>query len=202
MIKKIFNPLNNCKFQLKKKNMQKNWYVIYTRPNCEKKIAALFNRWKIESFYPLNCVKSSASWRSKMVCEPLFKSYVFVYISEDQICRLRSVEGVVNFLYWLGRPAIIKKEEIEIIKDFSNDYRDIKIQLTTVNIDGDLQIIDQPSYKMEGKFISIKSKIVKVKLPSLGYTLIAEVEKESILERQNSLFEDISTQVSQQFNTA
>ncbi len=195
--------MNNCKFQLKKKNMQKNWYVVYTRPHCEKKIAALFNKWKIENFYPLNCVKSGASWRSKMVCEPLFKSYVFVYISEDQINRLNRVEGVVNFLYWLGQPAIIKKEEIEILKEFTNDYQKIKIQATKVSVVDDVQIIDEPSYKMEGKLISIKSKTVKVKLPSLGYILIAEIEKESILERQNSLFDNISTQIQQQhFNTA
>ena len=138
-----------------------------------------------------------------MVCEPLFKSYVFVYISEDQIGRLRRVEGVVNFLYWLGKPAVIKDQEIEIIKEFANDYQDIKIQRTTVDMNDAIQIIDEPSYKMEGKFISIKSKTVKVKLPSLGYTLIAEIEKDSILERQNSLLENISTQIShQRFNTA
>ncbi len=183
--------------------MQKNWYAVYTKPQCEKKIASLLTRWKIENFCPLNCVKSDVSWRGKMVCEPLFKSYVFVYISEDQISRLKRVEGVVNFLYWLGKPAVIKDQEIEIIKEFANDYQDIKIQRITVDLDDAIQIIDEPSYKMEGKFISIKSKTVKVKLPSIGYTLIAEIEKDSILERQNSLLENISTQIShQRFNTA
>ena len=183
--------------------MQNNWYAVYTKPQCEKKIAALFSKWKIENFCPLNCVKSNVYWRSKMVCEPLFKSYVFVYISEDQISRLMRVEGVVNFLYWLGKPAVIKNQEIEVIKEFANDYKDIKIERLKVDMDGPIQIIDEPSYKMEGKFISVKNKTVKVNLPSLGYTLIAELEKESILERQNSLLKNISTQIPHQhFNTA
>lgn len=183
--------------------MQKNWYAVYTKPQCEKKVAALFNKWKIENFCPITCVKSSVSWRGKMVCEPLFKSYVFVYISEDQICRLNRVEEVVNFLYWLGKPAVIRNKEIEIIKEFTNDYEDIKIQRTKVDMEDAVQIIDEPSYKTEGKFISIKSKTVKVRLPSLGYTLIVEIEKERILERQSSLLENISTQISHQhLNTA
>ena len=183
--------------------MQKNWYAVYTKPQCEKKIAALFSKWKIQNFCPLNCVRSGVAWRSKMICEPLFKSYVFVYISEDQICRVNRLDGVVNFLYWLGKPAIIKNKEIEVIKEFANDYQNIKIERMKVDMDDAVQITDEPSYKIEGKFISVKSKTLKVTLPSLGYTLIAEIEKESILERQNSLLENISTQISHQhFNTA
>lgn len=113
------------------------------------------------------------------------------------------VEGVVNFLYWIGKPAVVKNKEIEIIKEFANCYKDIKIERINVDMDDAIHIIDEPSYKMQGKFISVKNKIVKVNLPSLGYTLIAEIEKESILERQNSLLENISTQVPHQhFNTA
>ncbi len=183
--------------------MQKNWYAVYTKPQCEKKIASLFSKWKLENFCPQNCTKSRGSWKSKMVWEPLFKSYVFVYISEDQITRLKRAEGVVNFLYWLGKPAVINAREIEIIREFSNDYLDIKIQRMEVDIEDAIEIIDEPSYKMEGKFISIKSKTVRVKLPSLGYTLIAEIEKEKTLDRQNSLLDNISTQISHQhFNTA
>ena len=183
--------------------MQKNWHVVYTKPQCEKKLASLFSKWKIENFYPVNSVKSSTAWRSKMVCEPLFKSYLFVYISEDQITKLCRVEGVVSFLYWLGKPAIIKNEEIEIIKEFINDYQDISVQRGIVNMEGLVKIIDDPSYKMEGKFISIKSKTIKVHLPSLGFTLIAVPQKETILDKQNSLLESVTVKVSHtEVNTA
>lgn len=183
--------------------MQQNWYIIYTKPRCEKKISSTLSKWKIENFCPFICVKSNVYGRIKMVHEPLFKSYVFVYISNDQISRLMRVEGVVNFLYWIGKPAVVKNKEIEIIKEFANCYKDIKIERINVDMDDAIHIIDEPSYKMQGKFISVKNKIVKVNLPSLGYTLIAEIEKESILERQNSLLENISTQVPHQhFNTA
>ncbi|MEP7232680.1 MAG: UpxY family transcription antiterminator [Ginsengibacter sp.] len=183
--------------------MQKNWYVVYTKPQYEKKITSLFNKWKIENFCPLTSVKESVSWRGKVVFEPLFKSYVFVYISEDQMCKVSKAEGVVNFLYWLGKPAVINYKEIQIIKEFTNEYKEIKVQSTQIDKEDPIQIIDEPSYKLEGKFISIKSKTVRAKLPSLGYTLIAEIEKESLLERQKSLLDNISPKISHQhFNTA
>lgn len=184
--------------------MQKNWYAIYTKPQCEKKIAALFSRWKIENVCPLNYVKTNVSWSHKLHYKPLFTSYVFVRISSDQIERLRKVEGVVNFLHWLGKPAIIKEEEIQAMKEFTNNYQDIKLERTKVNINDSVRVIDDPSYRIEGKFISVKSKFLKVTLPSMGYTLVAQMEKQSILERHNSFLENISTNnyLNNQINTA
>lgn len=167
--------------------MQKNWYAVYTKPTCEKKLAALFTKWKIENFCPLNCLRTNVGWRNKMQTEPLFKSYLFVHIAQSQISRLYRAEGVLSILYWLGQPAIIKEEEIDAIKDFTNNYRCLRVERTSVNMNDRLKVINGPSYKMEGKFISIKNKSIKVNLPSLGFALIAEVEKENVMELQGSL---------------
>ncbi|MEO6290685.1 MAG: transcription termination/antitermination NusG family protein, partial [Ginsengibacter sp.] len=76
--------------------MQKNWYAVYTKPQCEKKVAAVLTKWKIENFCPLKIVKINLLGRIRLQYEPLFKSYVFLYISKDQICRLDKISGVVN----------------------------------------------------------------------------------------------------------
>ena len=34
--------------------MQKNWYIIYTKPKCEKKVASLLSKKKIENFLPVH----------------------------------------------------------------------------------------------------------------------------------------------------
>ncbi len=172
--------------------MQKNWYAVYTKPSCEKKLAALFTKWKIENFCPLNCLRTNVGWRNKTQTEPLFKSYLFVHIAESEISRLYKAEGAVSILYWLGQPAVIKDEEIETIKEFTNSYRCLRVERTIVNINENVKIINGPSYKMEGKFISIKNKSIKVDLPSLGFALIAEVKKENIMELQGSLLENMS----------
>ncbi|KAA9039498.1 hypothetical protein FW778_11815 [Ginsengibacter hankyongi] len=34
--------------------MQKNWYAVYTKPHCEKKVSLLLVKRGIENFYPVN----------------------------------------------------------------------------------------------------------------------------------------------------
>jgi transcription antitermination factor NusG len=178
--------------------MQKNWYVVYTKPQCEKKVAALFSKWKIDNFCPLNCVKANIFRRGKVLFEPLFKSYVFVHITNNEIDLLYKADGVLNLLYWLGKPAIIKDNEIEAIKEFTNDYQYIRLEKTKVNVNDKIRILDGPSYTMGGNFISVENKVMKVNLPSLGFTIIAEMEKENVSRRQNSFLKNISTKLSNQ----
>ncbi len=64
----------------------------------------------------------------KVVEEPLFKSYVFVRISEEEKTPVRMTNGVINFVYWLGKPAIIKEGEIETIRRFLNEYENIEVK--------------------------------------------------------------------------
>jgi transcription antitermination factor NusG len=52
-----------------------------------------------------------------MVDEPLFKSYVFVHVSEAEQSRVRMTNGVLNYVYWNGKPAIIKDAEIDTIRN-------------------------------------------------------------------------------------
>ncbi len=137
-------------------------------------------------------MRTNVGWRNKTQTEPLFKSYLFVHITESEISRLYRAEGVVSVLYWLGQPAIIRDEEIDAIKDFTTNYRYLGVERTSVNISDRVKIVNGPSYKMEGKFISIKSKTIKVNLPSLGFALIAEAGKENSMELQGSLLEKMS----------
>lgn len=167
--------------------MQKNWYVIYTKPKCEKKVAALLSRRKIENFCPLNCKQIRHSRKSKLLYEPLFDSYVFAYMYESDIPLLRHVENVVSLVYWKGQPAIIKNEEIEAIKEFTADHQDIKLERTKVNVNGEARIVDGSSYTMDGKILMIKNRSINVNLPSLGFRIIAEMEEvDSIMGREVS----------------
>lgn len=160
--------------------MQKNWYIIYTKPKCEKKVAALLTKRKIENFCPSNCKEIKSSRRSKVIYEPLFDSYVFAYISEKNVEQLKQISSTVSLVYWKGVPAIINDNEIKIIKEFTTDYQDIKLVRNLVNVNDIAGIIEGPSYSMGGNILSIKNRTVKVNLPSLGFIMIAELEKESI----------------------
>lgn len=167
--------------------MQKNWYAVYTKPQCEKKVAAMFTKKKIENYCPLTCVETQNFRRHKLVFEPLFKSYVFVFVTESETEMIRNMDGVVNMLYWLGKPAVIKEDEIAAIREFSNDYRNIKLERTVVDINDVARNFNASSYAIEGKLVTIKNKTIKINLPSLGYTMIAQFENEDVFGRNESI---------------
>jgi transcription antitermination factor NusG len=90
----------------------KKWYALYTKPRWEKKVDKALQQKGIEAYCPLNRVKRKWSDRIKTIEEPLFKSYVFVKVEEKDRTEVRYVDGVLNYVYWNGKPAVIKEEEI------------------------------------------------------------------------------------------
>lgn len=164
--------------------MQKNWYAVYTKPQSEKKVAALFAKKKIEAFIPTVYVKTKTFRKHKFVFEPLFKSIVFVHATQEDTLTLKETNGVINLLYWLGKPAIIAASEITAIREFTENYRNIRLEPASVNCEEEVNNLNGSSISIEGKLYAVKNKTVRVKLPSLGYCLIAELEEESIFVRE------------------
>jgi len=162
--------------------MQKNWYIIYTKPKCEKKVAALLTKRKVENFCPINCKEIKSSRRGKLLYEPLFDSYVFAHVGEKDVVEVvRQTDHIIGLVYWKGAPAIVNDDDINIIKDFTDDYQNIKLVRNQVNVNDMAGIIDGPSYSLDGKVLTVKNRSVKMNLPSLGFIMIAELETESII---------------------
>ena len=166
--------------------MQKHWYIIYTKPKYEKKVAALLTKKKIENFCPINRKRITQFQRSKVAYEPLFSSYVFANVYENEIHVLRQIENVLNIVYWKGGPAIVQNEEISEIKGFVSDHENIKLERSKVNYNMEASVIDRPAFAIDGNVVMIKNKYIKINLPSLGFTMVAEMEGEDVIGREVS----------------
>jgi transcription antitermination factor NusG len=160
--------------------MNEQWYAVYTRPRWEKKVAEILTSKSINNYCPLNRVVRQWSDRKKVVYEPLFTSYVFVHVSEKQHADLRKVDGIISLVYWLGKPAVIKDAEIEVIREFLNEYSNVQLEKAAVNVNDIVKVTKGPLMDREGSIVAVKTNTVKVALPSLGYVLYAELEKTSI----------------------
>jgi len=156
---------------------EKKWYAVYTKPNWEKKISELLNKKKLENYCPLNKVVRKWSDRRKIVMEPLFKSYVFVRVAAEDIVNVKSTYGVLNTVNWLNKPAIIRDYEIEVIKRFLGEFENVRLEKIDLNVDDTVRSINGPLIYNEGKIVEIKNAFVKVKLSSLGYNLVVEMNK-------------------------
>lgn len=157
-----------------------HWYAVYTKPRWEKKVAAILTSRDIENYCPLNKVQRQWSDRKKTIEEPLFKSYVFVQVEEKQHVDVKRVDGVLNFVSWLNKPALIRDEEIETIKLFLSDHQNVYLEKADVNLNDRVRILSGPLMTREGNVLEIKHKTVKVLLPSLGFTLVAEISKTNL----------------------
>ncbi|NII27379.1 UpxY family transcription antiterminator [Pseudoflavitalea sp. X16] len=156
------------------------WYAVYTKPCWEKKVAGLMVMYGIEHYCPLQRIQRRWSDRKKIIMEPLFKSYVFVHVREKEQLAVRQVNGVLNFVHYLGKPAVIRDEEIDTIKQFLNEYRNIRLERIEFNVNDHVRIVSGPLMMMEGDVVEVKHKTVKVLLPSLGFAMTAEIEKANL----------------------
>lgn len=160
--------------------MNRNWYAVYTRPQAEKKVSALLNKRKIENYLPLNRIYLGQGSRRKLVQEPLFPTFVFVYLSEAELLEIRRISDILNFVYWLGKPAVIKEQEIENIAHFTNQYFNILVEKTPVHSGGMIRISHEPSLKVDGEVMTVKNTRVRLTLPSLGFAITAESQTEAV----------------------
>jgi transcription antitermination factor NusG len=135
----------------------------------------------VERYCPLNKVRRKWSDRMKVVEEPLFKSYVFVKVNDEDRTDVRMTPGIINFVYWEGRPAVIKEKEITAIKKFLDEYENVEVKPLEVKVNQRVKITTGPLMDQEGQVLEVINKKAKVAIDSLGYVLVASVEKTKLI---------------------
>jgi transcription antitermination factor NusG len=159
---------------------EKKWFALYTKPRWEKKIDAALIRKGIESWCPLQKVERQWSDRKKVIEDPLFKSYVFVRINETERHLVLMTDGVLNFVYYLGKPAVIKEEEVNNIKMYLAE-KDARI--TIISEEGfregeKIRVNFGVFMDKEGTVLRGSRKKVYVQLQSLGQVMVVEFPAE------------------------
>ena len=153
----------------------RKWFAVHTKPRFEKRVTEILTRKKIENYCPINKVSRQWSDRTKLVSEPLFPYFVFIKISECELASLKQIEGVINFVFWLGKPAIIRDSEIAAVRQFLDEHSNIRLEKIPVNAN-EPERINGSFTKLGNGVIALKNKSVTVELPSLGYMMVADSE--------------------------
>ena len=146
------------------------WYALCTRPKCEKKVAAALTKKRFETYLPLRMIQSPWSFLKKTELEPLFPGLVFVRLQEGQQELVRQINGVLGLLHWLNQPAVIREDDIALIKSFLASHRNVRTSRTAVRREPVL--VEKAD--SDGKVARMQHTISSP-LTSLGYMLIADV---------------------------
>ncbi len=154
----------------------KKWYALYTKPRWEKKVNLVLNNKGVECWCPLRKTEKQWSDRKKIVEEPLFTSYVFVYIEESDRTKVLMTDGILNFVYYVGKPAVIRNEEIDLIKKYLSET-EAKVSVQSLSsLDENTRIKVNHGVFMDttGTVLKGGKKKVFVKLESLDQVMIVE----------------------------
>jgi len=104
-----------------------SWFVLSVKAQQEMRVADILERMNVEVFCPI--IRESRDWSDSQnaIVTPLFKGYVFVNLEEKYRGLVFGAQGVVRYLFWQGKPAIIKDEEIWTIKKWmADDTNDVE----------------------------------------------------------------------------
>jgi transcription antitermination factor NusG len=106
-----------------------------------------------------------------MVETPLIPSYVFVRIAEANRKDVFQINGVVQYVFWLGKPAIIKPSEIEALKT-QLAAPVVKVDIETWIPNTEVQIKEGPFKNQMAEVDKISTNKVTLIIKSLGIRLI------------------------------
>ena len=157
------------------------WYVLYTKPRNEKKVAERLSAAGYNVYCPLHKIKRQWSDRIKTVEEPLFRSYVFIQIEEAKRDEVFVYTGTVRYLFWLRRPAVVRQSEIATIQKWLGEYEHEDIDISQI-MPGDYLRITSGQFSGEEAILldRTNSKVI-VQLKELGIQLSLSLSNNDIL---------------------
>ncbi len=155
---------------------EKKWHVLYTKPRWEKKVNASLERKFIESWCPVQRIQKQWSDRKKIIEDPLFKSYVFVHIDKTEEQKTLMTDGVLNFVYYVGKPAIVSDKEVELIKKY---LAETEAAITLSSLEGfkqkdKVKITHGVFMDNEGVVLQSGKKKLYVELKTLDQVMVVE----------------------------
>jgi len=157
------------------------WYVLYTKPRNEKKLASLLAGAAYEVYCPVKEEVRQWSDRKKKVTEPVFKSYIFVFLEDynAEAAKILSTPGALHFLWWNKKPGIVREAEINSIKNFLTSYKDADINIA-LNVGEKVKIKEGILVDNDGIVLYTQGNMVYLRLSSIGLNMIAKLPVQSL----------------------
>ena len=151
------------------------WFVLKTKPNSEKKVTAQLQALQIDAYCPVRTEIRQWSDRKKKVILPLLPSMILVNCAETERDLVFSVPQVRQYLFWLGKPAVVTDKEVTALQSFEHeDYK--RCDLVTIEPGKriDLSAIGLKQQKGVIKYVS--GDQCWVVLDNLGYIIKLQLE--------------------------
>ena len=147
-----------------------SWYVLYTKPRSEKKVEKELLSLGIHAYCPTRSEIRIWSDRKKRVQIPVLPSMVLVNIDTKDINKVFESSGVIRYMFWLGKRAIVAQEEVDTLKKYLNgSYNFINSKLSNIKVGDNFKL---SSFNNENGIVNrISNNSIWIYLNSLGFSV-------------------------------
>ena len=146
-----------------------SWHVIYTKPRAEKKVEERLSNLGINAYCPVKQEIKQWSDRKKKILAPVLPSMVLVNIDEKERNKVFDVPGVVRYMFWLGKHATVKEEEVYSLKTLLTQNNIVSQDTIALKVG---ETINVPGFENQSGIIKkISANKIWVVLKNLGYVI-------------------------------
>ena len=169
-----------------------NWYAAYLRYQTEKKVNDELLDKGIECYLPLKSTKRCWSDRIKTVEDPLLPGYIFVRVSMREYYEVLLARGVLRYVKFENKPAVIPEKQIQSLKIFVEfDHCGIEVSTERIERGSFVRIVKGPLKGAIGEVAEIRGKQrILLRFASLGYCVQVDLgynEIELLKERNEEV---------------
>ena len=135
---------------------EKRWYAVYTHSRAEKKVSAFLKELGVEQYLPL--VKTLRQWsdRKKLVNLPLFRSYIFVRVNNQDYTKVLTVPGVVCYVSIAGKKVPIPDFQIDAVRVYLGEM-ELKSSMEFFSEGDEIEVAYGPLRGLKGTLIEVKN---------------------------------------------
>ena len=162
--------------------LEYHWYAIYTRSRGEKTAAKMLKEQGVEVYLPLQRKLRQWSDRKKWVEVPYINSYVFVKSSEREYFDILNIQGVVKYVTFEGKAAVIPEWQIDAMKKIIASETPVTFSAHRFRKGEKVQIEEGALMGIEGEVVKDTDgkKKVMIRIGQMGVSMLVQIELTSL----------------------
>jgi transcriptional antiterminator RfaH len=179
---------------MQQKNNQTHWYLLYTKPRAEKKVALELQHKDYEVFLPLQRTLKVWSDRKKWIEEPLFKSYLFIQTQlEANFYNILNTPGVVKFISFQSTPAIVDPREINLVKMLLGEHSELIANSQGESVEPGMWQVGEEVTIIAGPLIGATGKLITTRTGNKMLIELSSIQQNILISiPQHFLSKEIS----------
>jgi transcriptional antiterminator RfaH len=161
--------------------MSQHWFALYTHPRAEKRVSERLRKKNIEAYLPLQKRLSQWKDRKKWIEEPLIRSYVFVNVDEKDYYETLNTNGIVRYVTFSGKAAVIPEWQIIAMKNILGSDQDFEIFAGEFQKGANVKVVSGILNGAFGELVSLKNeKKVLIRIDHINHCLLVNIPLEHL----------------------